>query len=159
MSNERMVEIQKYVSDIFQTNGMAIALEAGDLINKYSSLSGQQVMEFDVGTLQADSMKLVALNFYLSTISANLEAEAQRAENIRKYEYSSEWLKAKKENEKITAGACDAIAEVKIKTLKDNEIEADKKASMMRIIANSCLETTQMLKKICEQLLITGQRA
>jgi hypothetical protein len=158
MSNERIIEAQKYVADIFKTNSMEIALEALSIVNKYASTEGQKAMEFDINTLQEDSIKLVAITFYLGTIASNLDADAAHASNRRKYEYSSEWIKAKKENEKITAGACDQIAEIKCKSFRDDEVEKEKRASIIKAALDSSIKISDMLKKIVERLLITSQR-
>ena len=156
--SERMIEAQNYVSNIFKTNGMDIALEALDIVNKYATDAGKQVLEYDISTLQEDSMRLVSIGFYLATIASNLDADAVRAANYRKYLYSSEWIKSKQENEKITAGACDNLAEVKIKSAREDEVEKQKRASIIRAALDSSIEVVNMLKKVTERLLIQGQR-
>lgn len=156
--SERIIEAQNYVSNIFKTNGMDCVLEAMEIVNKYATDEGRASMENDINGLQNDSIKLVALSFYLGTIASNLESDAIQAANIRKFQYSNVWVKFKKENEKITQGALDQMAEIEIKQFREDEVEKERRASIIRAALNSTIEIVNMLKKVVERLLVQGQK-
>jgi hypothetical protein len=116
-------------------------------------------MEFAVDDLQADALKLCSLNFYLGTMASNLEADFVQATNKRRYQEANIWNQTKKNNPDMKLGEVDKVAEESLAIYRIDEGEKQRKMMIMRQAVESVSEVVNMLKKVCERLLIQGQSA
>jgi len=147
------VELQK----IYEDHGMNMVLEAMDIINKYSSFTSKELINFTIDELQTDAMRLTSLNFYLSSLSANLEADAVNAYNARKYHEANNWGTYKREDPKAKQGELDKKAEESIHKYRNTEAEAQRKSKIMSAAVGSVQEVVNMLKKVVERIMWEGQ--
>lgn len=150
---------KKIIADLYTAEDMAVVLDVMKIVNKYQSEEGRKIMESQIATLQEDGMKLVALNFYLTTLASNAEADLVKATSIRKYQYSKHWVNMKEDNPKLAQGALDQMAEVKIIEERKVEVEAQRKAKLLRSASDSATEISNMLKKVVERLLVEGTQS
>ena len=147
------VELQK----IYEDHGMNMVLEAMDIINKYSSFTSKELINFTIDELQTDALRLTSLNFYLSSLSANLEADAVGAYNARKYHEANNWGSFRKSHEKAKQGEIDMLAEESIGKYRSSAAEAQRKSKIMSAAVGSVQEVVNMLKKVVERIMWEGQ--
>jgi hypothetical protein len=153
----RLEEAKLEIEKIYKDNKLVIVFDVMEIINKYTSIEGKQIMEADVDTLQADAIKLCALNFHLGTLASNLEADFTQATNRRKYQEANIWTTTKKNNPDMKLGEVDKVAEEGLSAYRMSEAEAQRSALIMRQAVESVYEVVNMLKKIVERLMYEGQ--
>ena len=150
-------EAEKLVHDIYRKEEQLTVIEAMGIINKYTTVTGQTLMECSIDEVQADSVKLVALNFHIGTITSDLEYRARQAYNVRKYQFAKNWVKFKEELPKATQGYIDNQSEVMVQIYRQDEAARERQAKIMRQAHDSIIETVNILKKVVEKLLVQGQ--
>jgi hypothetical protein len=157
----RIEKAKTQIAELCHDKSIGAILEVLEIIEKYNSIDGKRLMEFAVDDLQADALRLTSLNFYLDTLAAALSGDATNAENVRRFQYSSTWVRLKKteKNDKgapVSDGVCDNMAEEAIAGYRLSEMDARKKADMMKAAVNSSQEVVNMLKKVVERLMMQG---
>jgi hypothetical protein len=154
----RLAEAKADIEKIYKDNSLMVVLDVMGIINKYTEIEGKALMEFSVDTLQADALKLCALNFHLGTLASNLEADFVQASNKRKYQEANIWNQTKKNNPEMKLGEVDKVAEESLAVYRMDEGEKQRKMMIMRQACISVSEVVNMLKKVVERLLWQGQQ-
>jgi len=149
-------EAKKDIHEIYKNNDMSVVFEVMDIIKTYESADGKALMEYAIDSLQADSLKLCGYNFHLGTLASNLEADYQKAVNMRKYQEANIFCTEKANDPKRSAAELSKVAEAGLAKWRQNECEAQRKAMIMRQAVQSVQEMVNMLKKVVERLLYQG---
>ena len=144
------------LTKVYNDTGLQLVLEAMDIVNKYAGSTTEDLSKWGLDELQADAIKLTALNFYLGATGANLSSEASRRTNMRKYKEASNWTNIKKNNPSLKLGEVDKQAEEAIHIYRSEETEAFRKADIMKVACDSIVEVVNMIKKIVERIMWQG---
>jgi len=149
------IELQK----LYEYYNVEVVLEVMDIIDKYSDVTSKELLNFTADELQADSLRLTVLNFYLSSLSGNLDADAVQACNQRKYHLANNWANLRENQIKSKQGEIDMLAEKSIGVYRKAEGEAQRKSKIVSSAVSSIIEIVNMLKKIVERIMVEGQRS
>jgi len=154
--SERLKNARKELENIYKDNDLQVVMEVMTIVNKYADISSQKLLEYDVDELQADTVKLCAMNFYLMTLTSNLEANYVVASNKRKYQEANIWTNVKEQSGKMTNGEVSKRAEVGLIAYRHNEADALRKYKIVEAATKAVIEVVNALKKTVERILWQG---
>ena len=147
-------ETRKLLEDAYKESSLDIISEIIAITKKYEGIEGAGLLECGIDDLQADALRLVSMNIHIGTLAGILEADALRAENIRKFKDAEVYLVAKDEGG--TVEELKRRAEVGVAPYRQREVDTLRKAKIMRQTVDSVSEMVNMLKKIVERMMWEG---
>jgi len=159
VGKEALVQAKKDIEEIYKAHDMRVVSEVMEIISKYESADGKALMEYALDDLQADSLKLCSFNFTLGTFASNLEADSQKATNMRRFKEAEMFCNEKQNDPKATIAHLEKLAEVRMVSYRMNEVEAQRKAMIMREAVKATSEMVNMLKKVVERLMWQGNQS
>jgi len=152
----RLEQARKDIEMVYKDNNLTALMEAMEIVKKYEGATGESIRDSSIDELQADTVRLVSLNFYLQTLASNLDSDAQKAVNVRKFQDASIFCQEKEKDPKMTLGHLEKVAEVGIASYRQAECEAQRRAMIMKQTCVAVQEQVNVLKKVVERLMWQG---